>query len=187
MADEFELLAAVTMVEPCPVVEENDDPRVVAQAQRRLPAALDPPARDIPESGTVMAGNGVPQHWSRQFAIVEMSELAGVRHELHELLGAADVDTSVVEDIALAVEEVASNGIRHGKPPVQVRVSQSRERVDCAVIDQGPGFDWASVTDRVPETLAEGQFGLRLAQELCDELTTFSGSEGFVVRMVKRL
>ncbi len=173
MAGEYDLLAAVTHVAPWSILEEDAD---------ALPTA------DGPTPWPVGAAGETPRLRSRELVVDDMSELSGLRHELQELLEAAGVDTSVVDEMTLAVEEVASNGIRHGRPPVQVALSHEPRRLECAVIDQGPGFDWASVTDRPPDDfLGEGRFGLRLAQALCDELTTLSAPEGFVVRMVKRL
>jgi anti-sigma regulatory factor (Ser/Thr protein kinase) len=173
MAAEYDLLAAVTHVAPWSVLDEEAD-------------AVRP--ADAPTSWPVGAAGETSRLRSRQLVVDDMSGLSGLRHELQDLLEAAGVDTSVVDEMTLAVEEVASNGIRHGKPPVQVTVSHEPQRLECAVIDQGPGFDWASVTDRpADDFVGEGRFGLRLAQALCDELTTISAPEGFVVRMVKRL
>ena len=41
----------------------------------------------------------------------------------------------------MAVHEVASNGLRHGEPPVTVRVWLGPGRVVCTVTDRGHGFD----------------------------------------------
>ena len=39
----------------------------------------------------------------------------------------------------MAVHEVVANGLRHGEPPVTVRVWFARGRVVCTVTDRGAG------------------------------------------------
>lgn len=106
-----------------------------------------------------------------------------LQHQLRRLLREDGVDADLADDLVVAVNEVATNGVRHGHAPVSVRVWLSPERVACTVTDQGPGFT-EPVTE--PEPLPYGRFGLWLARQLCDELVTMRTPEGFTVRLVVR-
>src|SRR4029450_12249916 len=91
-----------------------------------------------------------------------------------------------VEEVVLGVHEVVANGLRHGEPPVAVRVWFPRGRGVCTVTDRGAGFD-----DRVAGSVRGagegppgGGFGLWRARRFCDEVATSRTPEGFVVRLV---
>ena len=88
----------------------------------------------------------------------------------------------------LAGVEVVRRIAAEGEPPVTVRVWLSPGRVVCTVTDRGLGFDdpFAGYVRGGGARLPEGQFGLWLARELCDELLTAQTPEGFTVRLVMR-
>jgi anti-sigma regulatory factor (Ser/Thr protein kinase) len=92
----------------------------------------------------------------------------------------------MVEDLVMAVHEVAINGLRHGRPPVTVRLWAAPERVQCAVTDGGPGFEdpFAGYVRGGGDELPEGRFGLWLARQLCDEVVMARTPEGFTTRLV---
>jgi anti-sigma regulatory factor (Ser/Thr protein kinase) len=81
---------------------------------------------------------------------------------------------------------VATNGLRHGEPPVTVRAWVSPGRFVCTVTDRGAGFDdpFAGYVRGGGEDLPEGRLGLWLARQLCDEVTTSRTPEGFTARLV---
>lgn len=118
----------------------------------------------------------------------DVSDLRDVQHRLRSLLLADAMGSRRVEDVVLVVNELATNAVRHGRPPVAVRVWLSSARVVCTVSDTGPGFEdpLAGYLPGGQGSPAEGGFGLYLARRLCDELVTMRTPEGFTVRIVVR-
>jgi anti-sigma regulatory factor (Ser/Thr protein kinase) len=68
-------------------------------------------------------------------------EVAGLRAELLSTLIGAGVANEDTLEFVVAVHEVATNGLRHGVPPVSVQLWISRARLTCTVTDCGCGFD----------------------------------------------
>jgi anti-sigma regulatory factor (Ser/Thr protein kinase) len=120
--------------------------------------------------------------------IPEVVDLDELHRELTALLVVAGLSRERVEDVVMAVHEVVANGLRHGEPPVTVRVWFARGRVVCTVTDRGAGFDdpFAGYVRGAGAELPEGRFGLWLARQFCDEVATSRTPEGFVVGLVVR-
>lgn len=75
--------------------------------------------------------------------------------------GAAAED---VERLLLAYEELASNGLRHGRPPVQVTVDATSAGWLIVVTDAGVDEPPSPAVDRDP---SQGGLGLYLVARLC--------------------
>ena len=120
--------------------------------------------------------------------IAEVVALSRLHVEVTALLAGEGFEQDRVQDVVLAVHEIATNALRHGRAPVTVRVWLSPGRVVCTVTDRGEGFDdpLAGYVRGGGEPLPEGRFGLWLARELCDELVTARTPEGFTARLVLR-
>jgi len=120
--------------------------------------------------------------------ITDVENLSTLHRELTALLDAEHVNRERIQDVILAVHEVATNGLRHGRAPVTVRVWLSPGRVVCTVTDRGRGFDdpFAGYVRGGGDVLPEGRFGLWLARELCDEVVVARTPEGFTARLVIR-
>jgi anti-sigma regulatory factor (Ser/Thr protein kinase) len=118
--------------------------------------------------------------------IPDVLDLDELHQDLAELLMIEGLGRERVDEVVLAVHEVVANGMRHGKPPVAVRVWFPRGRVVCTVTDGGAGFDdpFAGYVRGAGAQLTEGRFGLWLARQFCDEVATSRTAEGFVVRLV---
>jgi anti-sigma regulatory factor (Ser/Thr protein kinase) len=117
---------------------------------------------------------------------VHVHDLRGLARRVQEILDAARLESERADDLLLVLNEVATNGLRHGEPPVTVRLWAGSERIDCTVTDRGTGIDdpLAGYLPGGGEALPEGRFGLWLARRLCDDLVTTRSPEGFTVRLV---
>jgi anti-sigma regulatory factor (Ser/Thr protein kinase) len=115
--------------------------------------------------------------------VVDLDEL---HQDLAELLMIEGLGRERVQEVVQAVHEVVANGMRHGAPPVAVRVWFPRGRVVCTVTDGGAGFDdpFAGYLRGSGERLPDGRFGLWLARQFCDEVAMSRTADGFVVRLV---
>jgi anti-sigma regulatory factor (Ser/Thr protein kinase) len=117
--------------------------------------------------------------------IQEVRDLGELRRDLMTLLAGGSMPKERAEDLVTAVHEVVTNGGRHGEPPVTVHVWITPVRVTCTVTDRGPGFDdpFTGYIRGGGSALPEGQYGLWLARELCDELVLARTDEGFTARL----
>jgi anti-sigma regulatory factor (Ser/Thr protein kinase) len=99
------------------------------------------------------------------------------------LTGLSDDDTS---GLMLAVSEVLSNGIVHGRGPTRVRLWTGPDRVVVTVTDQGvgPADPYVGLMPVLPASEGLGGQGLWLAHQLCSYMTMQRDAMGFTVRMV---
>lgn len=100
-----------------------------------------------------------------QWELATPADLHFVRAEIRQFVDAESVvmDDARCERFLLAVEELASNGIRHGGPPVRARVVAAAEGLLIEVSDSEP--------ERAPEPAigrdpALGGLGLYLVARL---------------------
>jgi anti-sigma regulatory factor (Ser/Thr protein kinase) len=94
-----------------------------------------------------------------------------------------------VEDFLLAVDEMTSNALRHGRPPVRLRLWTSPETLVCTVADAGPGptDPFAGFGPAHGPDLGNGGMGLWLARQLCDHVDVCRGPDGAEVRLTTAL
>lgn len=113
--------------------------------------------------------------------------------ELHEVRAAVWQQTMPVEmsdagriDLVTAVNEVATNSIRHGGGGGRLRVWRERDRVVCEVSDNGRIED-PLADRRLPVTRSGRGYGLWISNQLCDLVQLRSTPRGSVVRLHKRV
>ena len=84
-----------------------------------------------------------------------------------------DVDSEVLADVLLALDEAVSNAIRHGSragEPVLVSVESDGEWVEMTVRDGGPTPRLPGLPAEPPPALQTGGRGLWLILQLVDEV-----------------
>lgn len=173
---------------PEPVLESvaRTHPTVVAGRSRTPnPRFVDPAAylRGLPVPVEPLQ-DGVPR-----LAVDDVTDPIALRHAVAAELAAVGGAREVVEDFLLAVDETTSNAIRHGAPPVGLRLWRSADRVVCAVTDHGPGLDtpFAGYGPAHGEDLSRGGMGVWLARQLCDHVDISCGPDGVTVRLTTAL
>jgi anti-sigma regulatory factor (Ser/Thr protein kinase) len=119
-------------------------------------------------------------------SISDLLDLSALHRQVTAFLADLGVAPQRIEDFVMAVHEVTINGLRHGRPPVVVRMWAAPDRVDCSVTDHGAGVadPFAGYLRGGGDELPEGRFGLWLARQLCDEVVLNRTSEGFTTRLV---
>jgi anti-sigma regulatory factor (Ser/Thr protein kinase) len=119
----------------------------------------------------------------------DVSDFIGLRHAVGARLAALDGSPDLVEDLHLAIDEMASNAVRHGGPPVQLRLWASGDRVVCRISDRGPGMDdpFAGYGPAHGADLSQGGMGLWLARQLCDHVDVIDDGAGLTVRLATAL
>ncbi|MEN3273100.1 MAG: hypothetical protein V7636_1861 [Actinomycetota bacterium] len=145
-------------------------------------------ARDDMAVLTVGVGQriAVPSPSDRSFDRRYPAEAASVstaRAGVREWLEAHALVPRRVDDLLVAMTELATNAVRGARTAIQVRAWTTPDAVWIEVIDDGAGFDPSiphSARDLDP--LAERGRGLFLVATLADECTIESGPNGTIVR-----
>jgi anti-sigma regulatory factor (Ser/Thr protein kinase) len=124
-----------------------------------------------------------------RLAVDDVADPIALRHAVAAELSAVGGPREVVEDFLLAVDEMVSNAVRHGAPPVGLRLWTSAERVVCTVSDAGPGptDPFAGFGPAHGADLSRGGMGLWLARQLCDHVDISTGPDGGTVRLATGL
>jgi anti-sigma regulatory factor (Ser/Thr protein kinase) len=114
-----------------------------------------------------------------------LTEPAAVRSALRDLLATVDGPPAVLEDFLMAVDEIASNAVRHGSLPAALRVWTAPGRLVATVRDSGDGLrdPFAGYGPAHGEDLSRGGMGLWLARQLCDHVAVRLSADGVGVRL----
>lgn len=110
-----------------------------------------------------------------------------LRLDLYPVAIATHIARERVDDLVSAVEEVVCNALRHGRPPVRVRVWPSAYKLVVSVTDQGDGIAdplLGYVRRRGDGGGATPGLGLWGARQLCDTVDYARDGDGFTVRLV---
>ncbi|MFI7577709.1 anti-sigma factor RsbA family regulatory protein [Micromonospora sp. NPDC049497] len=88
-----------------------------------------------------------------------------------------------VEDLVVAVSEIVTNALRHGRSPVRLRLWAGDDRIVVSVSDAGPGpldpyAGLLPVSDGSP-----GGLGLWITYQSCSHVSLHRGPDGFTLRM----
>lgn len=124
-----------------------------------------------------------------RLAARDVSDFVGLRHAVAAELATAGAPRDVLEDFLLAVDEMTSNAVRHGSPPVDVMLWTSADRLVATVSDRGRRWDdpLAGYGPAHGDDLARGGMGLWLARQLCDHLDITHHADGVTVRLTTHL
>jgi len=125
-----------------------------------------------------------PRLWAK-----DVADFIGLRHAVAAELATVAAPRDLIEDFLLAVDEMTSNAVRHGQPPVSLRLWIGNDRIVCVIGDGGPGWDdpFAGYGPAHGDDLSRGGMGLWLARQLCDHVDIDLGDHGVRVRLTTRL
>ncbi len=113
-------------------------------------------------------------------------ELAELRHTIAGWASANALASGRIDELVLAVDEMASNSIRHGGGAGTLRWWREGETLLCEVRDAG--WIQASLVGRIrPSIDASSGRGVWLVNQLCDLVQIRSAPAGSVVRVHVRL
>ena len=172
----------------CPYDTEALDSAVLADAERTHPRvirdgeALDSAAYHGP---AVPAGCDQqllappPEAQSMMFGV---QDLFRIRRLVSERAAAAGMSRDRAADLVLAVDELATNAIRHGSGGGIVHVWNKPGRMVCEVRDRGRIRD-PLAGRRAPVPGVPGGLGLWTVNQLCDLVEVRTGDAGTTVRV----
>ena len=118
----------------------------------------------------------------------DVTDAVALRRALRQRLQAVAGPVDRVEDFLMAADEMVSNGLRHGRPPVGLRLWTAPGVLVCTVRDSGGGWDdpFAGYGPAHGEDLSAGGMGLWLARQRCDHLAIRRDEQGVSVRLTTR-
>lgn len=176
----------------CPYDLDALDPAVIEEARRGHPWVSD---RDGAVRSDVYHGvDGIAPMQSdplpdppaplREITF-ERANLAEVRHTVAAEAAATGLDPSRAADMVLAVNELATNSIRHAGGRGVLRTWREDSRLVCEIRDDGSLSDPLAGRIR-PDTAREAGYGLWLVNQLCDLVQIRSHPSGSIVRVHMR-
>jgi len=116
----------------------------------------------------------------------DIRALASLRHAIAGWADEAMLHSGSAEDLVLAVNELASNSVRHGGGRGTLRYWREAQALVCEVHDAGHIEDLHVGCTR-PGPDAHSGRGLWLVNQLCDEMQIRSSCSGTVVRVKMRV
>ena len=124
-----------------------------------------------------------------RLATPDIADFVALRRAVAAELATVDASADLRDDFLLAIDEMTSNALRHGGPPVDLRLWVSDDRLVCTISDAGPGFDdpFAGYGPAHGDDLSRGGMGLWLARQLCDHVDITHDDGGVQVRLTVRL
>jgi anti-sigma regulatory factor (Ser/Thr protein kinase) len=141
-------------------------------------AAFEPPEQFV---RGLDAGGAAPgrDHYDIAFS--------GDHHAFRGLLAGLALECGMshdrAEELVLAANEVVSNAVLHGEPPVSARCWVTEGDFVCEISDDGPGVADPFAGWMLPPAGAQGGWGLALARRICDALEVAGDRRGAQVRL----
>jgi anti-sigma regulatory factor (Ser/Thr protein kinase) len=176
----------------CPYDTEALSAEVIEEAVRTHPVTVRGGAR-VPsalygglEAAVAPFGEPLPEPVPapKEFYF-EAASLAALRQYVALRALGAGLEQTRTEDLLLAVNEIATNSLRHGGGAGFLRVWEEPDAVICEVRDGGV-FE-APLAGRCRPTPEQiGGFGLWMANQVCDLVQIRSVPEGSIVRLHMR-
>lgn len=114
------------------------------------------------------------------------SDVADARRLVRLLGEDLRLDSDTVDDVALAVTEVLTNALLHGRPPAMLHIYESGPTWVCHVQDGGPDQLDPLIGLLPPAELTGHGYGLWLARQLCAAVDVGSDVTGTHVRLHTR-
>jgi anti-sigma regulatory factor (Ser/Thr protein kinase) len=183
--------AAATIL--CPYDTRRLAAAVITDAERTHPVMVDDAGRK--PSDRYGDPTAVVAAFNRPFPdpvgpavtlIFDADELPAVRRFVADHAAAAGLDSARIGDLAVAVNEVATNAVIHGGGPGTLRIWRERGSVVCELCDPGQISD--PLAGRIPPTLdSEHGRGLLLVHHMCDLVQMYTHRTSTTIRLHMRL
>jgi len=176
----------------CPYDISALPPEVIDEARRSHPYTTQrhvelpsPQYRGLEESAALPTAPLRPPPPDAAGMPFRQHDLARVRELAGRLATRGGLDANRTSDIVCAVNEVATNSVRHGGGGGSFLVWEDDSGLVCEVRDRGRYDKPLADRERAPGTF--GSRGLWLANQLCDLVQIRSNPTGTVVRLLMRV
>ncbi|TDD65994.1 sensor histidine kinase [Actinomadura rubrisoli] len=124
---------------------------------------------------------------------IERPDLYWLRAYVGDYARGTPLPEEDLQRLLVAVTEIVTNALRHGEPPIVLRMwteSSGDRSLVCEVCDEGrwePDSDYGLVPPRPTGTSTGGRFGLWAVRLLCSLVQIRTGEDGTTVRLRLRL
>lgn len=173
----------------CPYDVDVLEPPVIEEARRSHPTLVDTSGRrqswtfrDASSLATAPFSGSLPEPYRSRELVFRVGSLAPVRRFVSEAGGEANLDTTQVDQLVLAVNEVVTNTLRYAGGIGLLRVWREQDVLICEVRDRGQ-LDQPMVGRERPAVDQESGRGLWMANQLCDLVQIRSLASGTIVRL----
>jgi anti-sigma regulatory factor (Ser/Thr protein kinase) len=97
-----------------------------------------------------------------------LPDLPLIRRAIGSFAVDAGLSGSRTEEVVLAVNEITTNAVIHGRPPTTVRAWRTEDEIVVEVTDAGDGIRDVLAGQRMPPAASVSGRGLWLTRLLCD-------------------
>jgi anti-sigma regulatory factor (Ser/Thr protein kinase) len=104
-----------------------------------------------------------------------LADLRLVRRTVASAAVASGLSGSRADELALAVNEIASNAVVHGRLPATLRIWEGNDELICEVSDAGDGINDVLAGQLTPPSERIGGRGIWLTRMLCDAVEIRNG------------
>jgi anti-sigma regulatory factor (Ser/Thr protein kinase) len=104
-----------------------------------------------------------------------LADLRVIRRTVSSAAVASGLSGSRADELALAVNEIASNAVVHGRPPATLRIWEGNGELTCEVSDTGEGIQDVLAGQLTPPSEGIGGRGIWLTRMLCDAVEIRNG------------
>lgn len=126
----------------------------------------------------------VPPSRAATFTCESVDDLVVARRLVQGEAAKAQLGWDTAGDLVLAVNEVLTNALTHGRPPARLYVYREGPALACHVHDLGPGFIDPLAGYLPPPREPTSGRGLWLARQLCDSVEIGRDAAGSHVRLL---
>jgi anti-sigma regulatory factor (Ser/Thr protein kinase) len=112
-----------------------------------------------------------------------LDDLPTIRRVVGSFAIDAGLDVPRTEEFVLAVNEITTNAVIHGRPPAILRLWPTDGEVVVEVTDTGDGIRDILAGQLTPPAVSQGGRGLWMARQLCDAVEVSCSETGCTVTM----
>ncbi|WP_433179237.1 ATP-binding protein [Actinoallomurus sp. CA-150999] len=110
-------------------------------------------------------------------------QLPSVRRFTEALARRYKVSEGLIGDLVIAVNEIATNAVRHGSPHAELSMWTEDGSVIAEIHDSGTWTPADAPGGTPPPPEAEGGMGIWVARQICSAVNIRTGINGTVVRL----
>jgi anti-sigma regulatory factor (Ser/Thr protein kinase) len=104
-----------------------------------------------------------------------LADLRKMRRLVTSTAVSSGLSGSRADELALAVNEIASNAVVHGRLPATLQIWEGRGKLTCEITDAGDGIQDVLAGQLTPPPAGIGGRGIWLARMLCDAVEIRNG------------
>jgi anti-sigma regulatory factor (Ser/Thr protein kinase) len=157
-------------------------PQLITDDGHTVPSTtyIDPTAYLVGHPGPVSAA---PEPAELDIELTEPADLPAMRHRLRTATTRMGMSNDEVDLVLIAVSEVVTNGLQHGRSPCRMRTWAANRVLHVRVDDHGHSPELAAAGYWRPTSPTGDRMGLWVARQLADVVHTQTRPNGTMVEL----